>query len=159
MVSVSKCSCCKTSLYPRCIRVHLHSGLQVQDARRLRPFPHQLRHLGGRHPRRGPQLFGREVCAQGPHARRRQVREQQGTEGTILELQWNSDKWLFTGWSICSDSWVVVTWILAVPSSAGSACSLCWWEISRTQLAEQLGKMVDRTKSIQPNYPKRWTTL
>ena len=61
-----------------------YSGLQVQDARRLRPFPHQLRHLRGRLPRRGPQLFGREVRAQGPHARRRQVREQQGTEGTFV---------------------------------------------------------------------------
>ena len=68
----------------KCETILDYSGLQVQDARRLRPFPHQLRHLRGRLPRRGPQLFGREVCAQGPHARGRQVREQQGTEGTEL---------------------------------------------------------------------------
>ena len=68
----------------KCETIPDYSGLQVQDARRLRPFPHQLRHLRGRLPRRSPQLFGREVRAQGPHARRRQVREQQGTEGTEL---------------------------------------------------------------------------
>ena len=59
-----------------------------------------------------------------------------------------------TGWSICSDNWIGLTWILAVPGSARADGKLA-------EVAEQLGKIEEhhRSKSTQPNYPTRWDTL
>ena len=59
-----------------------------------------------------------------------------------------------TGLAICSDSWVGLTLILAVPPSA-------WADRKLADLAEQLGKMVEyhRSQSTLSHYPSRCLTL
>ena len=58
------------------------------------------------------------------------------------------------GKGICSDSWVGLTFMLAVPTCA-------WADMKLAELAEQLGKMVEhqRSKSTQPINPSRCPTL
>ena len=59
------------------------SGIPVQDEGRVCPFPHQLRHLRGRHPHRDQELPWREVHQEGQDGPRRRCREQQGPEGNF----------------------------------------------------------------------------
>ena len=63
-----------------------------------------------------------------------------------------------TGWTFWSDSWVGLTLNLAVPPSVWFCLR---YDGKLAELAEQLGKIVEhhRSKSTQPNYPTRWTTL
>ena len=58
----------------------------------------------------------------------------------------------YTGWSIWSVGWVVLTLIWARSA---------WADGKLAELAEQVGKMVEhlKSKSTQPNYLPRWTTL
>ena len=64
-----------------------------------------------------------------------------------------------TGWSISSDSWVGLTLFYQPSCPAAQPVEFCWFPISTSCKQNQQRMEQPKSKSPQPNYPSRWTTL